>query len=147
MVMLKKAAILKGDGTIVFENGRRLEWNDISEIHSPDLPPSIRVEFMLSFKENDLLLGSGGFVWATYSVSQAEIIQSTLLAQHINAEIISIAASEKKLYAIRVINESDVEISVNFIWQGRDGLRLKPDWVYPAGERNASFEQWLGGRD
>jgi len=144
--MLKKAAILKSDGTLVFENGRHLSWDDFSEIRSPELPPSIKVEFTLSFKENDLLLGSGGFVWATRSVSQAEIVQSTLLAQHINAEIITISTSEKNLYALRVINESDVEDAVNFIWQSRDGLRLKPDWVYPGGEKNASFEQWLGGQ-
>ncbi len=145
MVMLKIAAILKSDGTLVFQNGRLLKWDDLSDARPPDLPPSIKVELTLSFKENDLLLGTGGFVWATLSSSQAEIIQSTLLAQHINSEIKSISA-EKQLFALRVINESDIEDAVDFIWQSRDGLRLKPDWVYPAGEKNKSFEQWLGGQ-
>lgn len=144
--MLKTAAILKSDGTIVFENGRRLEWNEISESLPPDLPPSIKVELTISFKENDLLLGNGGFVWATRSASQAEIIQSTLLAQHINSEIKSISVIERQLFALRVVKEHDIEDAVNFIWQSRDGLRLKPDWVYPEGEKNSSFEQWLGGQ-
>ncbi len=145
MVMLKKAAILKSDGTIVFDNGRHLDWDNFSESRPPELPPSITVELTLTFRENDLLLGHGGFVWATLSTSQAEIIQSTLLAQHINSEIKTISAAKKKLFALRVLNESDIEDAVNFIWQSRDGLRLKPDWVYPDGEKNASFEQWLGG--
>lgn len=146
MVMLKKAAILKSDGSIIFENGRRLSWDDISETVAPDLPPSIKVELILTFKENELLLGGGGYVWATRSLNQAEIIQSTLLAQHINSEIKTITGTGKKLVALRVLNENDIEDAVNFIWQSRDGLRLKPDWVYPEGEKNASFEQWLGGQ-
>ncbi len=146
MVMLKTAAILKRDGTLVFQNGRFLNWDDLSESLPPDLPPSIKIELTISFKENDLLLGNGGFVWATLSISQAEIIQSTLLAQHINSEIKTISIEEKLLFALRVMNERDIEDAVNFIWQSRDGLRLKPDWVYPAGEKNKSFEQWLGGQ-
>lgn len=143
MVMLKKEALLKSDGTIVFANGRNLNWDDVSEVRLPDLPPSIKVVLSLSFRENDLLLGSGGFVWATRSISQAEVIQSTLLAQHINTEIKKIDA-EKQLFALKVVSESDIEDAVNFIWQSRDGLRLKPDWVYPEGGKNTSFEQWLG---
>lgn len=146
MVMLKKEAILKSDGTILFDNGRHLEWDELSETRPPDLPPSIKVELTLTFRENDLLLGHGGFVWATRSRSQAEIIQSTLLAQHINSEIKTISNVKKKLFALRVMNENYIEDAVNFIWQSRDGLRLKPDWVYPEGEKNASFEQWLGGQ-
>ncbi len=146
MLMLKTAAILKSDGTLVFQNGRFLNWDDLSQTRPPDLPPSIKVELTLSFKENDLLLGTDGFVWATLSASQAEIVQSTLLAQHINSEIKTISAAEKQLFALKVINESDIEDAVDFIWQSRDGLRLKPDWVYPIGEKNKSFEQWLGGQ-
>ena len=93
-----------------------------------------------------MLLGHGGFVWATLHVGQAEIIQSTLLAQHINSEIKTIATSKMKLYALRIVKENDIEDAVNFIWQSQEGLRLKPDWVYPEGEKNASFEQWLGGQ-
>ncbi len=146
MIMLKKAAILKSDGTIVFENGRMLKWDDISDALPPNLPPSIKVEFTLSFKENDLLLGKGGFVWATRSVNQAEVVQSTLLAQHINSEIKAISTVDKQLFALQVIGEGDIEDAVDFIWQSSDGLRLKPDWVYPEGEKNKSFEQWLGGQ-
>ncbi len=142
MVMLKKEAILKSDGIILFSNGRNLIWDDISEDRPPDLPPSIKVVLTLSFRENELLLGNGGFVWATRSITQAEVIQSTLLAQHIHTEIKKIAG-EKQLFALRVLNESDIEDAIDFIWQSRDGLRLKPDWVYPEGEKNTSFEQWL----
>lgn len=142
--MLKISGIYKSDGTIVLEKGRLLQWNEISEEVPPDLPSSIKVELTVSFKENDLLLGSDGIVWGTRDLQQAEIIQSSLLAQHISSEVESIVLTEKKLFTIRITNENDINDAIDFIWQSRSGLRLKPDWIYPEGEKNLSFEQWLG---
>ncbi|HKB86349.1 MAG TPA: hypothetical protein VKD08_09285 [Ignavibacteriaceae bacterium] len=144
--MLKIAGIYRADGTIHFGKGRMLNWNELSEDTPPDLPPSIRVELTISFKANDLLLGENGFVWATIELRQAEIIQSTLLAQHINSEIKSITLAENLLFTIKILNENDIKDAVDFIWQSRSGLRLKPDWVYPEGEKNHSFEEWLTGQ-
>ncbi len=145
--MLKVAGIYRADGTIVFGKGRLLSWSELSEDAPPDLPPSIRVELTISFKANDLLLGKNGFVWATTESRQAEVIQSTLFAQHINSEIKSVSLEEYVLFMIKVPNENDIKDAVDFIWQSRSGLRLKPDWVYPQGEKNKSFEQWLGGHE
>ena len=102
------------------------------------------IELTISFKENDFLLGIGGFVWATHETRQAEIIQNTLMAQHINSEIKLIPLPSYDLYVIKVTNENDINEAIDFIWQSQSGLRLKPDWVYPEGEKNKSFEQWLG---
>jgi hypothetical protein len=146
MIMLKIAGIYKSDGTIVLEKGRVLYWDELSENISPELPPSIKVELTLSFKENDLMLGIGGIVWATIDLRQAEIVQSTLLAQHIGSEIKIVPLSDHKLFMIKILNENDINDAIDFIWQSQSGLRLKPDWVYPQGEKNKSFEQWLNGQ-
>jgi hypothetical protein len=144
MLMLKILGMYKNDGTLVFEKGRSLSWDELSDEIPPELPPSVKVELTLSFKENDLLLGRDGMVWATLDLQQAEVIQSSLLAQHINSEIKTIKLLKKKLFIIRIINQNDINEAIEFIWQGKSGLRLKPDWVYPEGEKNKSFEQWLG---
>ena len=142
--MLKTAGIYKSNGTIVLEGGRIVHWDEFSEDNPPELPPSVKIELTISFKENDLLLGIGGFVWATHQARQAEIIQNTLMAQHINSEIKTIPLPDHELHVIKVTNESDINDAIDFIWQNQGGLRLKPDWVYPDGEKNKSFEQWLG---
>ena len=43
------------------------------------------------------------------------------------------------------MDESDISEAINFVWKSDTGLRLKPDWSYPEGELNKSFEQWLSG--
>ena len=142
--MLKTAGIFKSNDTIVLEGGRTIQWDDFSNNNPPELPPSLKIELTISFKENDFLLGIGGFVWATHETRQAEIIQNTLMAQHINSEIKLIPLPSYDLYVIKVTNENDINEAIDFIWQSQSGLRLKPDWVYPEGEKNKSFEQWLG---
>jgi hypothetical protein len=146
MKMLKITGIYRGDRTILLKNGRHLKWNELSEGNPPELPASIKVELTLSFKENDLLLGTDGIVWATIDSRQAEIIHSSLLAQHINSEVKSLKLAEEQLFIIKIINENDINDAIDFIWQSRSGLRLKPDWVYPEGEKNKSFEKWLSGQ-
>jgi hypothetical protein len=144
MKMLKIAGLYKSDGTIDLETGRSLNWSDLSHISPPELPPYINLEISISIKENDLLLGRGGIVWATLDIRQAEIIQSTLLAQHINSEVKTIPLTDNQLYILKIVNETDINDAIDFIWQSQSGLRLRPDWVYPEGEQNRSFEQWLG---
>ncbi len=144
MIFLKISGTYRSDGSIALEKGGKLNWSDLSDDDSPALPSPAKIELTISFKENDLLLGIGGVVWGSIDSRQAEIIQSTLLAQHINSEITSIQLPDNKLFIIRITNENDINDAIDFIWQGQSGLRLKPDWVYPEGEKNKSFEQWLG---
>jgi hypothetical protein len=146
MVMLKIAGIYNSDGTIILAKGRYLHWEDLSGDISPELPPSYRVELILSFSENELLSGVGGFVWATRDPRQAEIVQSTLNAQHISSEIKNTQLQDQKLFMLRIANPNDINDAIDFIWKGQSGLRLKPDWIYPEGEKNRSFEEWLSGQ-
>ena len=39
----------------------------------------------------------------------------------------------------------EVAAAVDFIWREPSGLRLQPDWSYPAGKENESFEKWING--
>jgi hypothetical protein len=47
------------------------------------------------------------------------------------------------LYLIKVLRQEDLKEVIDFIQNDAGGLRLKPDWNYPEGERNQSFEQWI----
>jgi len=94
-------------------------------------------------KENKLLSGKDGIVWATYKLKQAEIIQNALLVQNIHSEIKLFDLEENGLVLLKITNPSDIEQVMDFIWRSKSGLRLQPDWSYPAGERNKSFECWL----
>ncbi|MGA9292668.1 MAG: hypothetical protein WBV81_08740, partial [Ignavibacteriaceae bacterium] len=99
-----------------------------------------------SFDENDFLSGNNGIVWATYDLRQAEIIQNTLLAQNIYSEIKKNYLGNEEMFLIKTASGSDITDSIDFIWRNNTGLRLKPDWTYPKGETNRSFEQWLSGQ-
>jgi hypothetical protein len=35
--------------------------------------------------------------------------------------------------------------AVDFIWREASGLRLQPDWHYPMGSANDSFDKWING--
>ncbi len=85
-------------------------------------------------------------MWATYSMRQAEIIHSTLLAQNINSEINNINIGKEKLFLLKITNQPDINEAIDFIWKSGSGLNLKPDWTYSEGETNKSFEQWLSGQ-
>ena len=132
-------------GKIVLENMKTINWNDLTEEKPILLPFGSKVELIISFDENDFLSGKDGIVWATYDSRQAEVVQNTLLAQNINCEIKKIEMDSKDMILIAITNERDTKVAVDFIWQGNNGLRLKPDWTYPQGEINKSFEQWLNG--
>ncbi len=83
--------------------------------------------------------------WGTYDLRQAEIIQNTLLAQHINCELKKIALQDLDMFLISITNEREIEVAIEFIWKSNSGLRLKPDWSYHEDEPNKSFELWLSG--
>lgn len=133
-------------GKIEFENMRAIEWNEISKSIAPELPSDINIDITFSIDENDFLSGRNGTVWATYNLRQAEIIQRALLAQHINSELKRIDFEELEIILINITNEKDINDAIDFIWRDDIGLRLKPDWNYPEGEINKSFELWLSGR-
>jgi hypothetical protein len=132
-------------GKIVLENKKTIDWDDLTVDKPVFLPFGSNVELIISFDENDFLSGKDGIVWATYDSRQAEVVQNTLLAQNINCEIKKIEMEKIDMFLIAITNERDTKVAIDFIWEGNNGLRLNPDWSYPQGETNKSFEQWLNG--
>lgn len=143
MIILKTKGTFNSDGKIVLNSTRTINWKELSDSNPPQLPAGSSIELSISFDENDFLSGKDGIVWATYDSRQAEIIQSTLLAQHINCEVKKIALQDQNLFLISITNEREIKVVVDFIWKSDSGLRLKPDWSYPKDVANKSFEQWL----
>ncbi len=146
MKILKIKGIYSDIGKIELETMMTIEWKELSEEKAPELPFGSIVELNISFDENDFLSGKNGIVWASYDLRQAEIIQNTLLAQNIYSEIKRIYLGNKETYLLNIANESDIADSIDFIWRNNTGLRLKPDWIYPKGENNKSFDLWLSGQ-
>lgn len=132
-------------GEIILNPLKSIRWEDLSGSHPPNLPDNFNIELSLAFNENDLLLGKEGIVWATYDLRQAEIIRSTLIAQQINSEILRLEFASQIFFLLRITQNKDINTASDFIWKSSGGLRLKPDWNYPKGEKNKSFEFWLNG--
>ena len=146
MKLLKVNGIYNNGGRIVFDTNNMIEWTDLSSVAPPALPDGSNIEITISLDESDFLSGKNGIVWATYDLRQAEIIKSALVAQHISSVLRMFPFGEEELFLISITNESDINDAIDFIWKGKSGLRLKPDWDYPEGETNKSFELWLSGR-
>ena len=144
--MLKVSGIYRNGKINVSGTNRLIKWSELSLTGQPNLPDEYEVELTISLNNDDFLCGKNEIVWATYDMRQAEIIRSTLLAQNINTEINNINIGNKKLFLINVTNKSDEKDAIDFIWKSESGLNLKPDWAYPKGETNKSFEQWLSGQ-
>lgn len=145
MKLINIKGIYREMGKISLDTTKTIDWKELSDNNPPELPFGSIVELTISFEENDFLSGKNGIVWATYDQRQSEIIQSALLAQHINSEIKWIYPKEKKIFLIKLIDYKDIEEAIDFIYQSSNGLRLKPDWDYSDGENNKSFELWLSG--
>lgn len=145
MIILKTKGIYNGGGEVVINSVKTIRWTEISEGTPPQLPVGTNITIVLTLDENEFLSGKNGIVWSTYDLRQAEIIQSTLLAQHINCEINKISFDDKVLFLIIITNKIEVQNAIDFIWKGDGGLRLKPDWHYGKGEKNTSLEQWISG--
>jgi hypothetical protein len=144
--ILKIKGIYSDSGKIELETMKTIEWNDLSEEKTPELPPGTIVELNISFDENDFLSGKNGIVWATYDLRQAEIIQNTLTAQNIYSEVKRIQITNYEMFLLMIDSENDIVDSIDFIWKSSTGLRLKPDWHFQDGEINQSFELWLSGQ-
>lgn len=146
MDILRIKGIYHPEGKIVLNSLKTLQWENLTDISFPKLPSGTTVELSLTIDENIFLSGLNGIVWATYDSRQAEVIHNTLLVQNIESEILKIEAGTEKLIAIKILNPKDINAVSEFIWKSSSGLRLKPDWEYPSGEVNKSFELWLNGR-
>ena len=141
--MLNIKGRLNKKGEIVFRQGETLEGKTQYEEQIPQTPSGINIELSVSVDVNSLISGIDGFVWATKDICQAEIICNALKVQKIEVEIVKVELEKSALYLIKVIRQEDVKEVIDFIQNDAGGLRLKPDWNYPEGERNQSFEQWI----
>ncbi len=140
--MIKLKGILNTSGEVVFQYGKPLPLSTLYH-QSIQIPVEISLELSVTVELNTLISGIDGFVWATKDNCQAEIICNALNVQKYNAEIIKGKLEKKALYLIKVNREEDIKEVIDFIQNDAGGLRLKPDWNYPEGERNQSFEQWV----
>jgi len=59
------------------------------------------------------------------------------------SEFAKIHSAQAGLFCIPEARE--IAAAVDFIWQDPSGLRLQPDWLYPAGAENESFQRWIKG--
>lgn len=132
-------------GKISLYNGFKLKWEQLTANMVPKLPSGTEIVFSLSINDDDILNGKNGIVWATSHKMQAEIIHNALMAQHIDSKILKLQKEHESLYFLMISNSKEIEEVINYIWKADNGLRLKPDWFYPEGEPNKSFEKWLNG--
>ncbi len=144
MKTLKTKGKLTDVENVELETKSTIHWSKLSKEPVPEIPLGSTIELTIAFNEFEFISGIDGFVWATYDLRQAEIIRNALLALQINTEIIKkIHSTNSEVYLMKAANENEIEEAVDFIWKSDSGLRLKPDWSYPEGEPNESFEQWL----
>ena len=141
--MLNIKGRLNKEGEIVFPQGKTLQGKTQNEEQAPQMPSGINIELSVSIDINSLISGIDGYVWATKDICQAEIICNALKVQKIGVEIVKVDLEKNVLYLIKVNREEDIKEVIEFIQNDVGGLRLKPDWNYPDGERNQSFEQWI----
>jgi hypothetical protein len=141
--LIKKIGIFNPDGEIVLHPGIAVSWRSLSTKNIPDLPPGTPLDIDVTLNENVLISGNHGIVWATYDQRQAEVIFNALLAQNIPSAIGNVETEDRILLLIKILHINDVADAMDFIWRKEGGLRLKPDWTYPDGEPNSSFEKWI----
>lgn len=145
--MPKKTSILSGfyqdQGVIQLENRSKTEGSQITNAALPAIPYGTRLEVTLTYEEADYLNGSNGVVWATYHLRQAETIQAALLAQSISCEVREQSLPGARLYLLCITEAREVAAAVDFIWREPSGMRLQPDWWYPTGAENESFNKWI----
>lgn len=145
--MPKQSSTLSGfyqdQGVIQLENRSKMEGRQITNAALPAIPYGTRLEVTVTYEEVDYLHGSNGVAWATYHLRQAETIQAALLAQSISCEVREQSLSGARLYLLCITDAREVAAAVDFIWRDPGGLRLQPDWWYPAGAENASFNKWI----
>jgi hypothetical protein len=133
----------KDRGKIQLENGKVVEWDHLSPEAPPRIPYGTKTEITITFDDAEYLNGARGIVWATYDLNQAETIRGALLAQNIGCEVREENVKETRLYLLHIVRAQDVEAAVDFVWRDQTGLRLRPDWWYPAEAENESFKRWV----
>jgi hypothetical protein len=143
--ILKVLGIYQENGKILLDSMKTLSWENLTNKNLPKLDIGTSINISFTIDENIFLSGKNGIVWATYDSRQADIIQNTLLAQQINCEIKKISFDTEVIFLIVITNQNEVMDAIDFIWKSDSGLRLNPDWSYPNGGKNKSFEQWLNG--
>lgn len=141
--MLKLKGTINKEGEVVFQYGKPLPLQTLFQHETEKNQVEICIEIFHIIGLDRLISGINGFVWVTKESCQAEIITNALQIQNIESEIVNTDSNNTKIYMIKVIREEDIKQAVDFLQNDNSGLRLKPDWNYPAGERNESFEQWL----
>lgn len=143
MKLIKKTGIFNQDGEIYLHRGISVSWKFFSNKNIPDLPAGTPLNIGISLDEYTILSGEYGIVWATYDQRQAEVIFNALFAQNIASTIGKIELEGSTLLLTKIDNNDDTHEAIDFIWRKKGGLRLRPDWAYPDGEPNKSFEKWL----
>ena len=133
-------------GKIQLASGKILAWDDLdSQNAPPESPYGAKTEVTIVLEAPDFLHGVDGAIWATYDREQAEIVQGALQSQQIAGELREILLQDNELYVLHVRNPAQAEAAMDFIWRDPGGLRLQPDWCYPAGAANESFLRWTKG--
>lgn len=133
-------------GVLATREGKLIPWSNLTRREDPGLPFGTRVEISLQYEELRLYHGDQGIVWATYDQAQAETIQNALLVQKIFSEIHPLPLEHRKLMLVYVPKEEDRPAAIDFIWRDQSGMRLQPDWHYPLGTANLSYQKWLEAR-
>jgi hypothetical protein len=133
----------RDQGIIQLENTPQMEVSQPTEGVLPNIPYGTRLEVTLVYDEVDYLIGSTGVVWATYHSRQADIIKAALLAQSISCEVREHSLPGAQLYLLCITEAREVAAAADFIWRDPSGLRLQPDWWYPASAENESFKKWI----
>ncbi len=143
---IKVVGFYRGIGLIQVGHNKTIQWDSICGKHKPPLIPfGTRISIELNYNDYEFLSGKDGVVWATYNLHQAEMIRDSLFIQMLPSHITEIQMDDFRMYQIIVPEKSHISQAMDFIWRSNDGLRLQPDWAYPVGESNASFEKWMNG--
>ena len=130
-------------GKIELETMKTIELSELTENPIHSIPSGGTIELIISFDENEFISGKNGIIWATYSFRQAEIISNALISLHINCEIKKKNSAGNEIYLIKATDQTVIDEAIDFIWKSKSGLQLKPDWNFPKGESNNSFQKWL----
>jgi len=143
--MLNIKGRINKNGEIVLQQGQKFNQGSPIEENSNYQPSEINIEFTVTIDVSSLIVGINGFVWATKDFQQAEIIGNALKVQCIELGIVKVELEEDSFYLLQVTHKKDIKEVIDFIYNDKSGLRLKPDWTYPDSEPNESFEQWIKG--
>lgn len=134
---------MKNTIKFILPQSESLECNANENENLPNHPSGINIELSVLMDLNKLISGIDGYVWATWDSKQADIISNALRVQNVDLEIVKIEIENKVMYLIKITKEEDIMNVIDFIHNEKSGLRLKPDWTYPEGEPNESFNQWI----